>query len=316
MQIDIQPQVNKSFVAPVATSPAIELHNLTKSYGKVRALRGIDLKVERGEIFGFLGPNGAGKTTTIRCMLDMIRPDGGKILLLGLDPQVDQVTVQARTGYLPGEMQYYDNLTSGRQLRFFNDMRSGRADWGYVENLADRLTLDLNQPIKNLSKGNKQKVGIIQALMHRPELLLLDEPTSGLDPLMQQEVLALLRQANSSGTTVFFSSHIMSEVENLAERVAIIRAGEIAEVTNTSSLTHTSVNRVTIRFKCPTEFAGLVSLPRVELLSQVDQTCITLQVTGDMELLVQALGKLPILDLETERPSLEEVFLTYYKKEA
>jgi ABC-2 type transport system ATP-binding protein len=245
----------------------------------------------------------------------MIRPDGGKSLLFGMDPQVDPVAVQARTGYLPGEMQYYDNLTAERQLRFFNDMRGGRAEWKYILQLADRLALDLHQPIKNLSKGNKQKVGVIQALMHRPELLLLDEPTSGLDPLMQQEVLGLLRESNSVGTTIFFSSHIMSEVENLAERVAIIRSGEIVEITNTSNLTHSTVNRITIRFKRPTEFAELVKLSGVEVLSQVDQTSLILRVTGDMELLVHTLGNLPILDLETERPSLEEVFLTYYKKD-
>ncbi len=293
---------------------AIQVQGLTKSYGKVRALRGIDLQVQRGEIFGFLGPNGAGKTTTIRCMLDVIRPDGGKALLLGMDPQVEPVAVQARTGYLPGEMQYYNNLTSERQLRFFNDMRGGRANWDYVRQLADRLSLDLKQPIKNLSKGNKQKLGVIQALMHQPELLLLDEPTSGLDPLMQQEVLRLLREANSSGTTIFFSSHIMSEVENLAARVAIIRSGEIVEVTNTDNLTHSTLRRVTIRFKKPTDFNDLVGLPGVEVFSQVDQTKITLQVTGDMELLVHALGSMPVLDLETEQTTLEEVFLTYYKK--
>jgi ABC-2 type transport system ATP-binding protein len=291
----------------------IHIQGLTKSYGKVCALRGIDLQVQRGEIFGFLGPNGAGKTTTIRCMLDMIRPDGGKIQLLGLDPQADPVAVQTRTGYLPGEMQYYDNLTSERQLRFFNDMRGGSAEWGYVQQLANRLALDLKQPIKNLSKGNKQKVGVIQALMHKPELLLLDEPTSGLDPLMQQEVLSLLREANGAGTTIFFSSHIMSEVENLAERVAIIRTGEIVEIMDTSKLTHSAVNRISIRFKRPTDFSSLTGLPGVEVLSQVDQICLLLQVTGDMEMLVHSLGSLPVLDLETERPSLEEVFLTYYK---
>jgi beta-exotoxin I transport system ATP-binding protein len=295
---------------------AIEVNELIKSYGKVRALRGIDLQVQRGEIFGFLGPNGAGKTTTIRCMLDMIRPDGGRIILMGLDPQVDPVAVQARTGYLPGEMQYYENLTPKRQLRFFNDMRGGTAEWNYVESLADRLGLDLNQPIKNLSKGNKQKLGVIQALMHRPELLILDEPTSGLDPLMQQEVLKLLREANSIGTTIFFSSHIMSEVENLAERVAIIRSGEIVEITNTTSLTHSAVNRLTIRFKRPIDYSELLALPGVLLISKTDHSGLTLQVTGDLEQLVQVLGHMPVLDLETERPSLEEVFLTYYKKEA
>jgi ABC-2 type transport system ATP-binding protein len=306
--------MNTTNTIPPKREIAIQVQGLTKSYGKVRALRGIDLQVLRGEIFGFLGPNGAGKTTTIRCMLDMIRPDGGKALLLGMDPQLEPVAVQARTGYLPGEMQYYDNLTSERQLRFFNDMRGGRAEWDYVRHLADHLALDLRQPIKNLSKGNKQKVGVIQALMHRPDLLLLDEPTSGLDPLMQQEVLGLLREANSSGTTIFFSSHIMSEVENLAERVAIIRSGEIVEVIHTSSLTRSSVNRITIRFKKPVDFTELVHLPGVEMLSQMDQVSLSLQVTGDMEMLVQILGHMPVLDLETERPSLEEVFLTYYKK--
>ncbi len=293
---------------------AIQVRGLTKSYGKVRALRGIDLDVKRGEILGFLGPNGAGKTTTIRCLLDMIRPDGGKAILLGLDPQGEPVAVQARTGYLPGEMQFYDNLTVERQLRFFFDMRSGRLDWGYVRQLAKRLDLDLKMQIKNLSKGNKQKVGVIQALMHRPELLLLDEPTSGLDPLMQQEVLGLLREANDAGATVFFSSHIMSEVENVAGRVAIIRSGEIVEVADTDSLTRRALNRITVRFKQAVEFAGLGKLPGVEILSQAGRTGVTLQVAGDMEKLVQALGHLPVLDLETERPSLEEVFLTYYKK--
>lgn len=293
---------------------AIRVYRLTKSYGRVRALRGIDMEVQRGEIFGFLGPNGAGKTTTIRCLLDMIRPDSGSASLMGLDPQKDPVAVQALTGYLPGEMQFYDNLTVERQLRFFSDMRNGRAEWSYVRQLAERLDLDLKPQIKNLSKGNKQKVGVVQALMHRPELLLLDEPTSGLDPLMQQEVLDLLREANHVGATVFFSSHIMSEVENVAGRVAIIRAGEIVEVADTASLTRRALNRLTVRFKQPVDAAGLSNLPGVEVLSRTGQTSLTLQVTGDMERLVRTLGGLPIQDLETERPSLEEVFLTYYKK--
>ena len=292
----------------------IQVRGLTKSYGKVRALRGIDLDVKQGEIFGFLGPNGAGKTTLIRCLLDMIRPDGGKARLLGLDPQAEPVAIQALTGYLPGEMQFFDNLTVERQLRFFNDMRNGLAEWSYVRQLAERLDLNLKQQIKNLSKGNKQKVGIIQSLMHHPELLLLDEPTSGLDPLMQQEVLGLLRQANAAGATVFFSSHIMSEVENIAGRVAIIRSGEIVEVAETGSLTRRALNRLTVRFKQAVDIEELGRLPEVEIISRTDPTTVSLQVTGDMQNLVKVLGRLPVLDLETERPSLEEIFLTYYKK--
>ncbi|MCD6344063.1 MAG: ABC transporter ATP-binding protein, partial [Anaerolineae bacterium] len=206
---------------------ALMAQGLTKSYGKVRALRGVDLEVRRGEIFGYLGPNGAGKTTTIRCLLDLIRPDGGAVRVLGIDPQADPVAVRARTGYLPGELALDPNMTVEDTLHYFNGLRGNQADWGFARRIAERLDLDLKPPIKNLSHGNKQKVGIVQALMHRPELLLLDEPTLGLDPLMQREVLALLREAKTDGATVFFSSHIMSEVEAVAERVAIIREGVI-----------------------------------------------------------------------------------------
>jgi ABC-2 type transport system ATP-binding protein len=286
---------------------------LTKSYGKVRALRGVDLEVRRGEIFGFLGPNGAGKTTTIRCLLDLIRPDGGSARVLGIDPQADPVAVQARTGYLPGEMAFKDNLTAERQLRFFSDMRGGKADWMFARQLAERLDLDLKRPIKNLSKGNKQKVGVVQALMHRPELLMLDEPTAGLDPLMQQEVLGLLREAKAAGATVFFSSHIMSEVEAVAERVGLIRLGKIVEVAETASLINRSLRHITIRFQEPVDSSALANLPGVKVLSQSDGISITLQVEGVMDGLVKALGAFPVSDLETARPSLEEVFLAYYK---
>ncbi|HSF83451.1 MAG TPA: ABC transporter ATP-binding protein [Anaerolineales bacterium] len=293
---------------------ALKVRGLKKSYGKVQALRGIDLEVRSGEIFGFLGPNGAGKTTTIRCLLDMIRPDAGSIRLLGIDPQSDPVAVQALTGYLPGEVQYYENMSAERQLRFYSDMRNGRADWKYVQVLAERLDLNMKQAVKNLSKGNKQKIGVIQALMHHPQILLLDEPTSGLDPLMQQEVLSLLREANAQGATVFFSSHIMSEVESLAGRVAIIRAGEIVDTAETESLTRRAVRRLTVRLKRPASSQSIENLPGVEVLGGSDETSFTLQVTGDMEKLVKALGDYPILDLETAHPSLEETFLAYYKK--
>ena len=304
----------KSFSNTHNPELALEVRGLVKSYGKVQALRGIDLAVRGGEIFGFLGPNGAGKTTTIRCLLDMIRPDAGAIRLLGIDPQADPVAVQALTGYLPGEVQYYENMTAERQLRFYGDMRNGRADWKYARELAERLSLNLKQAVKNLSKGNKQKIGVIQALMHHPKLLLLDEPTSGLDPLMQQEVLSMLREANAAGATVFFSSHIMSEVESLAGRVAIIRLGEIVETAETSTLTGRSVRRLVVRLKRPAGSQGLENLPGVQVLASPDATSFTLQVTGDMEKLVKALGDYPVLDLETDHPSLEETFLAYYKK--
>jgi len=286
---------------------------LRKSYGKVEALRGVDLEVRRGEIFGFLGPNGAGKTTTIRCLLDLIRPDGGTARVLGIDPQADPVAVQARSGYLPGELRLNDNLTAERQLRFFSDMRGGTADWEFVRRLAQRLELDLGRPIKNLSKGNKQKVGVVQALMHRPELLMLDEPTSGLDPLMQQEVLKLIREARAGGATVFFSSHIMSEVQAVADRVAMIRQGKIVEVAETSALISRALRRTTVQFKEPVDSSALAAVPGVSLLKRDDGTSVILQVEGDMDRLIKALGAFPVRDLETTRPSLEEVFLAYYK---
>jgi ABC-2 type transport system ATP-binding protein len=288
---------------------------LEKFYGKVRALRGVDLEVRRGEIFGFLGPNGAGKTTTIRCLLDLIRPDGGTACVLGIDPQADPVAVQARTGYLPGELALNNNLTAERQLRFFADMRGGQADWTFVRQLTERLDLDLKRPIKNLSKGNKQKVGVIQALMHRPELLLLDEPTGGLDPLMQQEVLSLIREAKAGGATVFFSSHIMSEVETVAERVGIIRQGRIVEVAETASLVNRGLRHASVRFKEPVDSGVLDRLPGVTVLSRDDGLNVALQIEGEMDELIKALGGFPVSYLDTARPSLEEVFLAYYEAE-
>ena len=288
---------------------------LRKSYGPVQALRGVDLEVRRGEIFGFLGPNGAGKTTTIRCLLDLIRPDGGTIRVLGIDPQVDPVAVQARSGYLPGELRLYDNLTARRQLRFLSDMRGGNADWDFARELVQQLDLPMDRPIKNLSKGNKQKIGVVQALMHRPELLLLDEPTAGLDPLMQREVLGLIEQARADGATVFFSSHVMSEVQTIADRVAMIRQGEIVEVADTRSLIDRAMREVTVTFKEAVSPEALAKVPGVTLLSRNDGGMrVILQVKGDMEALIGALDGMPVRELETSKPSLEEVFLRYYEE--
>jgi ABC-2 type transport system ATP-binding protein len=292
------------------------VQGLVKNYGRVRALRGIDLEVRRGEIFGFLGPNGAGKTTAIRCMLDLIRPNRGIVRVLGLDPGVDPLAVHTRTGYLPGELQLHPNTTVEGVLRYFNALRGNRVDWDFVRQLAERLDLDLGPSVKNLSHGNKQKVGIVQALMHRPALLLLDEPTLGLDPLAQQEVLRLLAEAQAGGATVFFSSHILSEVQAAAERVAIIRLGEIVEVAETSSLINRALRRARIRFRQPVDAEELTRIPGVTLLSQDDGMTFLLQVEGEMDRLIKTLAAFPVSDFETERPSLEEVFLTYYETDA
>ncbi len=297
------------------STPAILLRDVHKWYGQVYALRGLDLEVPVGTIFGFLGPNGAGKTTTIRCLLDLIWPQRGEIQVLGLDVRRDSVSVRARTGYLPGELHLDDNLTAAQHLRLFNEVRGRRAKWDDVVEFAERLHLDLRRPIRNLSLGNKQKVGIIQALMHRPELIIMDEPTTGLDPLMQREVFQLLREARDQGATVFFSSHIMSEVEILAEQVAIIRHGRVVEVAEPSTLIRRALRRVHVRFREPVDPAPLTNLPGVTLLTQEDGRLLTLQVQGTMDELLRALATMPVLDLDTERPSLEEVFLAYYADE-
>lgn len=294
---------------------AIQTHGLIKNYGNVRALRGLDLEVRQGEIFGFLGPNGAGKTTTIRCMLDLIRPQGGTLRVLGYDPQVDPMAIRVRSGYIPGEFHLDENMTGQGALTYFDSLRGGIVDWGYVNRLAERLKADLKRPIRNLSHGNKQKIGVIQALMHQPELLLLDEPTTGLDPLIQQEVLRLLREARTDGATIFFSSHIINEVETLAERVAIIRQGIVVEVVEVAKLQERALRRIHIRFSIPVDYQPILQLPEVELLGKGDQTGLLLQVKGDMDQLIKTLAKYPVADFETQRPSLEEIFLAYYKND-
>jgi ABC-2 type transport system ATP-binding protein len=296
-------------------SIAIQVKDLEKFYGKVHALRGVDLEVKRGEVYGFLGPNGAGKTTAIRCMLDLIRPQGGSISVLGINPQEEPEAVKERVGYLPGELHVDENMTARQVFRFFNRLRGNRSDWKFIEELSERLKLELRSPIKNFSKGNKQKIGVVQALMHKPELLLLDEPTGSLDPLMQQEVLRMLAEAQDNGATVFFSSHIISEVQAVADRVAIIREGKIVEVAVTADLLNRSMRQVRIRFQQPTEAEELYKLPGVELIAKDDGLGVLLQVEGEMDALIKTLAKYPVNDFETERANLEEIFLAYYKGE-
>jgi ABC-2 type transport system ATP-binding protein len=296
-------------------SIAIQVKDLEKFYGKVHALRGVDLEVKRGEVYGFLGPNGAGKTTAIRCMLDLIRPQGGSISVLGINPQEEPEAVKERVGYLPGELHVDENMTARQVFRFFNRLRGNRSDWKFIEELSERLKLELRSPIKNFSKGNKQKIGVVQALMHKPELLLLDEPTGSLDPLMQQEVLRMLAEAQDNGATVFFSSHIISEVQAVADRVAIIREGKIVEVAVTADLLNRSMRQVRIRFQQPAEAEELYKLPGVELIAKDDSLGVLLQVEGAMDALIKTLAKYPVNDFETERASLEEIFLAYYKGE-
>jgi ABC-2 type transport system ATP-binding protein len=300
----------------MANDSAIKTTGLVKNYGSFRALHGVDLEVKRGEIFGFLGPNGAGKTTTIRSLLDLIHRDGGSVEVLGLDPQKNPVELHRRVGYMPGELHLDQSDSAESLLRFFNELRGNVAEWGAIRKLADQLGLDLKQPIRNLSHGNKQKVGIVQTFMHKPELIIMDEPTQGLDPLVQQEVLQLLKQARDNGATVFFSSHIMSEVEAVAQRVGIIRAGRMVEVADPSSLGKRSLHRVHIRFRNSVDSSNLAKLEGVTVLSKSNGTDLFLQIEGDMDSLIKTLAVYPVHDFDTEHPSLEEAFLAYYEGEA
>lgn len=294
------------------SGPAILARGLAKSYGPVRALRGVDLEVHRGEILGFLGPNGAGKTTTIRCMLDLIRPSSGMLRVLGLDPRKRSVEVRTRTGYLPGELAFEGNMTVEAGLRTLARLRGNRVDWNHVRGLAGRLELDLKPQFKNLSKGNKQKVGVVQAMMHRPELLLLDEPTSGLDPIMQKEVLRMVGEARAGGATVFFSSHIISEVEDVADRVAILREGRVVETAGIQDLRRRSLRRAHVHLKRPVSPDELAAIAGVTAVSRDEGDSFTLGIEGDMDALVQALARFGVSEIETERAPLEETFLAHY----
>ncbi len=289
---------------------AIQFSGLRKSYGGTEVLHGIDLEIDQGEIFGFLGPNGAGKTTTIRCLLDLIHPNGGKITIMGLDPQLDPVKVRSLTGYLPGELHLEDNLKAKGVFEYFAQLRGNHLDWNFVQELCQRLDLDLSLPVKSMSKGNKQKVGVVQALMSKPSVLLLDEPTSGLDPLIQQEVLKLVKEAAKAGATVFFSSHVLSEVQEIAARLAIIRDGRIVEVAKTEDLLHRSLRIVEVRFRDTVPVAELKALGVRHL--HVRDHLASFQVEGSLQALMQLLGKYAVVDLESVHPSLEEVFLSYY----
>lgn len=291
---------------------AIEINELMKFYGKFQALKGVTLDVDRGEIFGFLGPNGAGKTTTIRCMLDMIRPQGGSIEVLGLNPQKNPVDVRQQVGYLPGELNFEGNMRVSKALKYFAELRGNQIDWDYVLELAKKLDLDMDFMIKNLSKGNKQKVGVVQALMHKPNLLILDEPTSGLDPLMQQEVYRLLRTARDEGATIFFSSHIINEVETLADRVAIIRNGVIIEEAEPYDLKPMEMRRIRVQFSEPQTEDTLSRIMGINGMIRERRDLFTFQVEGDVDEFIKSLGRYQVIDIDVERPSLEEIFLAYY----
>jgi ABC-2 type transport system ATP-binding protein len=292
----------------------ITLEKLTKSYGKSRGIVEVDLEVGQGEVFGFLGPNGAGKTTTIRTMLDLIRPTSGRALVFGIESSADPVSIHKRVGYIPGEFALYDRLTGRQTLEYFGNLRSG-VDPAYQESLIERFELDPSKRYKEYSKGNKQKVGVIVALQHRPELLVLDEPTSGLDPLVQQTFFTTLREAVADGATVFLSSHILSEVEKTCGRVAIIRDGRLVKLGTVEGLRDLAHHQVELRFAGPVPSDMFSKIPGVSDVV-ADDHVLRMRVTGAITPVVRAAGQFELLDFVSREPSLEETFLAQYGHEA
>jgi ABC-2 type transport system ATP-binding protein len=289
---------------------AIHTEHLVKRYGNRRGLVGLDLTVDAGEVFGYLGPNGAGKTTTIRLLLDLIRPTGGRIELLGADPRRGGPALRRRIGYLPGDFTVDGRQSAGELLTYLGNLRGGVSRTRILD-LARRLDLDLTAHVRSLSKGNRQKVGLAQAFMHGPELLILDEPTSGLDPLLQQTFVEMVREARTAGQTVFMSSHVMSEVQQTADRVGIVREGRLVAVERVEELRERAVRQVEIHFESPVspaEFTGLAGVSNVTMGGDV----LHCRLDGRADPLVKAAARHTVISLRSEEPDLEELFFTYY----
>ncbi|HSM58593.1 MAG TPA: ABC transporter ATP-binding protein [Candidatus Sulfomarinibacteraceae bacterium] len=288
----------------------IETEGLTVYYGKHRGILDVSLTVEKGEVFGFLGPNGAGKTTTQRVLLDVIRPTAGRATVFGLDTQAQGVELRRRVGYLPGELALYTNMRVSGFFEMYEYLRGDNGSPGYWRELAQRLDLDTRRKIANLSRGNKQKVGVVAAFMNRPDLLILDEPTSGLDPLVQQTVLDMVREAKADGRTVFFSSHILSEVQAVCDRVGIIREGQLVTTQRVEALMRQRMNRLNLTFDAlPPD--GIFDIDGVAELQRSEQS-IMLEVRENLPQVLMTAAQHGIRDIETINVSLEEVFLAYY----
>jgi ABC-2 type transport system ATP-binding protein len=288
----------------------IQIEKLTKSYGAHRGITDIDLEVNEGEAFGFLGPNGAGKTTTIRTLLDHIRPTSGRALVFGIQTNVDPVAIHRRVGYLPGEFALYDKLTGGQTIEYFANLRGG-VDAPYQADLVKRLDVDTSRKFKEYSKGNKQKIGLIVALQHRPDLLILDEPTSGLDPLVQQTFYEVIREAKAEGRTIFLSSHILSEVEKTCDRVAIIREGRLAQVDRVEALRDLSHHQVELRFAGDVPVGAFAALAGVSDVT-TEGNLLRMRVSGPITAVVREAANHELLDFVSREPSLEETFLAQY----
>lgn len=292
----------------------IVCRGLTKRYGATLALDGLDLDVRPGEIFGFLGPNGSGKTTAIRLFVDILRPTQGSVRIFGEDPRTHGVEVRHRIGYLPGDFVVDPRQTSRDYLTYLANLRGG-FDRTRIGDLADRLGLDIDLRIRTLSRGNRQKIGLIQAFMHNPDLLILDEPTSGLDPLMAREFLSMASEARAEGQTVFMSSHILSEVQHVADRAAIIRRGRLIAIDEVETLRSRALRRVEITFANPPPLADFAALEGVSA-AEVADTTLSCRLAGSADGLIKTAARHRVINIISEEPDLEELFIHYYSGEA
>ncbi len=299
----------------------IETRELQKKYGKHLAVDGIGLRVEQGSVFGLIGPNGAGKTTVLRMLVDIIRPTAGELSVLGSVPRRSGTALRRRIGYLPGELKLAERIRGGTLLRHLAQI-SGPVEPGAIEALAERLGLDLSRPVRALSKGNRQKLGLIQAFMHRPELLILDEPTSGLDPLIQREFLAMVREAREAGQSVLLSSHILTEIQHTADDVAVLAGGRIVAQGDVSSLKLSSVARLRAVLSDTTSDevrAVLSALPQLadldtESTASGELVRVKATIRGQADAVVKALAQFNVRDLTIEEPDLEESILDLYAR--
>jgi ABC-2 type transport system ATP-binding protein len=303
-------------------TPAILLERMTKSYGKNRGVADLELEVEPGCVFGFLGPNAAGKTTTIRVLLDLIRPTSGRALVFGLDSRRESMAIRRRSGYLPGELSLYGRLTGDETLRYFANLRGG-VDPSSLHALCERLDFDAGKKVADLSTGNKRKLGLIQALMHRPELLILDEPTVGLDPLVQHEFSHLIEEAREAGQTVFLSSHVLPEVQRVCDRVAFVREGELVAVEDVADLTGRAVREVEVTFAAPVPVSAFADVDGVTAvtangpgpgpgLGTAGAQALRLTVSGSLDATVKMLARYEVVTMTSREPDLEDIFLAFY----
>ena len=291
--------------------PVILTSGLSKDYGSGRGLFGLDLEVGRGEVFGFLGPNGAGKSTTMRLLLDLIRPTAGSARVLGLDTHRESLEIRRRIGFLPGDLALYPKLTGRVVLDYLARLRGG-VDPRVRDSLVERFDADLDRPIRQLSTGNRQKLGLVQAFMHEPELLILDEPIAGLDPLVQQSFHALLREVSSLGRTVFLSSHTLSEVERVTNRLAILRQGKLVVVDSLENLRRVAVQRLEIEFGQPVDTEEFRALPGVKQVQSSGRT-LTIGFEGSADAVVKAAAAHDVRAIHPREDDLEDIFLRYYQ---